>query len=274
MSKLPVALQVYSVRDEAERDFRGTMKKVKEIGYDGVELAGLYGLTPSEIKSVLNELDLIPVSAHVPYDELVDDTEKVIRDYKEIGCEYIAVPYMTEDTRPNTPKFPEVIEQITRIGRLCKDNGITLLYHNHDFEFVKMPDGSYGLDYLYDHVPADLLQTELDTCWVKVAGEDPVAYIEKYSGRSPVVHLKDFYIEGNPTKLYELIGIESEEKQEDSGYFEFRPVGHGMQDMPSILEAALKAGAKWVVVEQDESVGRPRLEAVEMSRKYLQSLGW
>jgi len=274
MSKLPVALQVYSVRDEAEKDFRGTMKKVKEIGYDGVELAGLYGLDPSEVKSVLNELDLIPISAHVPYNELVEETEKVIRDYKEIGCQYLVVPYMTEDMRPNTPGFPEVIEQVKRIGSLCKENGMTLLYHNHDFEFVKMPDGSYGLDYLYAHVPADLLQTELDTCWVKVAGEDPAAYVVKYSGRSPIVHLKDFYIEGNPRNLYQLIGIEEEEKKEDSGYFEFRPVGYGMQDMPSILDAALKAGAKWVVVEQDESVGRPRLEAVEMSRKYLQTLGW
>lgn len=274
MSRLPVALQVYSVRDEAENDFRSTMRKVKEIGYDGVELAGLYGLAPSEVKSVLDEFGLTPISAHVPYNELVEDIEKVIRDYKEIGCEYLAVPYMTEDMRPNTPKFPEVIEQITRIARVCKENGITLLYHNHDFEFVKMPDGNYGLDYLYSYIPADLLQTELDTCWVKVAGEDPVAYIEKYQGRCPVVHLKDFYMEGDPRNLYKLIGLESEEEQEDSGYFEFRPVGYGMQDMPAILEASLKSGAKWVVVEQDESVGRSRLEAVEMSLNYLKTLGW
>ena len=274
MSKLPVALQIYSVRDEAEKDFYATMERVKEIGYDGVELAGLYGLTPSKVKSILKEFDLIPISSHVPYDDMVDDIDKVIRDYTEIGCKYLAVPYMNEDMRPNTPKFPEVITQIERIGRACKENGITLLYHNHDFEFVKMTDGSYGLDYLYSSIPADILQTEIDTCWVKVAGEDPAAYVEKYSGRSPIVHLKDYYMEGRPSNLYQLIGIESTEQEEESGIFEFRPVGHGVQDMPSILDASLKAGAKWVVVEQDESEGRSRLEAVEMSMKYLKSLGW
>ena len=67
------------------------------------------------------------------------------------------------------------------------------LYHNHDFEFVKMPNGQYALDYIYTEIPADLLQTELDICWVKVAGEEPVDYIKKYAGRAPVVHLKDFY---------------------------------------------------------------------------------
>ncbi|MGI6039258.1 MAG: sugar phosphate isomerase/epimerase [Clostridiales bacterium] len=274
MKNLPVALQVYSIRDEAERDFRAAMEKVKEIGYDGVELAGLYNLAPSTVKAILEEFDLVPLSAHVPYDEMVEDIDKVIRDYSEIGCKYLVIPYMNDDMRPNTPKFPEVISEITRIGSVCKENGITLLYHNHDFEFVRMPDGSYGLDYLYANVPADFLQTEIDTCWVKVAGEDPAAYVEKYTGRSPIVHLKDFYMEGRPSNLYQLIGIESTKEEEESGIFEFRPVGHGVQDMPSILDASLKAGAKWVVVEQDESEGRTPLEAVELSRKYLKSLGW
>jgi sugar phosphate isomerase/epimerase len=81
-------------------------------------------------------------------------------------------------------------------------------------------------------------------------------------------------MEGRPSNLYQLIGIESTKEEEESGIFEFRPVGHGVQDMPSILDASLKAGAKWVVVEQDESEGRTPLEAVELSRKYLKSLGW
>lgn len=274
MKKLPVALQVYSIRDEATKDFRVAMSKVKEIGYDGVELAGLYGLPPATVKSILEEFDLVPISAHVPYNEMVEDIDKVIKDYKEIGCKYLVVPYMNEDMRPNTPKFPEVIKEIDRIGRACKENGITLLYHNHDFEFVKMPDGCYGLDYLYSHVPEDILQTEIDTCWVKVAGENPADYITKYSGRSPIVHLKDYYMEGRPSNLYKLIGIDSTEEDEETGVFEFRPVGHGIQDITSILDASLKAGAKWVVVEQDEPEVRSSLEAAEMSRKYLKSLGW
>ena len=78
MKTLPVAVQVYSVRDDAEKDFRGTMKKIKEIGYDGVELAGLYGLAPSEIKAAIEEAGLAAVSAHVPFQELVADMEGTI----------------------------------------------------------------------------------------------------------------------------------------------------------------------------------------------------
>ncbi len=273
MKNLPVAVQVYSVRGDAEKDFKGTMKKIKEMGYADVELAGLYGLEPEEVRAVLEEVGLVPVSAHVPFAELTADMVGTVAQYRHIGVKYIAIPYLTEEDRPGTEKFPENIETIKKLGRVCADAGITLLYHNHDFEFVRMPNGQYGLDYLYSEVPADLLQTELDICWVKVAGEEPVDYVKKYAGRAPVVHLKDFYKEGNPENMYELIGIENEKKAQ-TGKFEFRPVGHGMQDMPSILAASLDAGAEWVVVEQDQSYDTPALTAVQMSRDYLASLGW
>lgn len=275
MAKLPVAVQVYSVREDAEKDFKGTIQKIKDIGYDAVELAGLYGMSAQEVRKVLDEVGIRALSAHVPYVELIGDTEKTIDDYITIGCEYIAVPYLTEEYRPGTPEYPHVIEEIERIGRACKAKGVTLLYHNHDFEFAKMPDGQYALDYMYDAIPADLLQTELDICWVRVAGECPSAYIRKYAGRCPVVHLKDYYKEEGKEAgaMYELIGIDGE-KPKDQGAFEFRPVGYGHQDMPSVLDAAVASGAKWVVVEQDRSVGRTPMEAITLSREYLRQLGW
>ncbi len=273
MKTLPVAVQVYSVRDDAAADFAGTMKKIKEIGYDGVELAGLYGLSPAQIKSAIEEAGLVPLSAHVPFQELAADMEGVVSQYQEIGVKFIAIPYLTEEDRPGGEKFEKNIEVFGEIAKVCKAHGIQTLYHNHDFEFAKMPNGQYALDYIYSSIPADLLQTEVDTCWVKVAGEDPAAYIKKYTGRSPVVHLKDFLKEGKPANMYQLIGTDVEE-QESHGTFEFRPVGSGMQDFPPILEAAVEAGAQWVVVEQDQSVGRTPMQAITMSREYLKSLGW
>lgn len=274
MKTLPVAVQVYSVREDAERDFKGTMQMLKEMGYDAVELAGLYGMTAREVRAILDEVGIPAVSAHVPFHELTADLEKTVVDYAEIGVSYIAVPYLEEEDRPGTPKFEENLRQIEKIGKACKEKGIVTLYHNHDFEFVRMPNGEYGLDYIYSHVPAEFLQTELDTCWVKVAGEDPAAYVKKYSGRSPVVHLKDFYKEGKPANMYELIGTEVKKTEETGGVFEFRPVGSGLQAFPAILAASIEAGSKWVVVEQDQSIGRTPLEAVKMSRDYLKSLGW
>ncbi len=169
MKTLPVAVQVYSVRDDAERDFAGTMKKIKEIGYDGVELAGLYGLEPSVIKAAIEDAGLVALSAHVPFQELVADMEGTIQKYVEIGVKFIAIPYLMEEDRPGTPKFEGNVKLFEEIAKACKAKGIQTLYHNHDFEFAKMPDGRYALDYIYDTIPADLLQTELDTCWVKVA---------------------------------------------------------------------------------------------------------
>ncbi len=195
MKTLPVAVQVYSVREDAEKDFAGTMKKIKEIGYDGVELAGLYGLEPAAIKAAIEDAGLVALSAHVPFQELVADMEGTIQKYVEIGMK------------------------------------------------------------------------------VKVAGEDPAAYVKKYTGRSPLVHLKDFHKEGRPANMYQLIGTEVEE-QESHGTFEFRPVGHGDQDFPPILEASVEAGAQWVVVEQDQSNGRTPMEAITLSREYLKSQGW
>ena len=94
---LPVALQLYSVRGDLEADFLGTLCKVSELGYDGVEFAGLYGYEPAQIKNWCDSLGLVPISAHVPLAEMLADIDRVIADYKAIGCEYIAVPYVTEE---------------------------------------------------------------------------------------------------------------------------------------------------------------------------------
>ena len=273
---LPIGLQLYSVRNEMEKDFEGTLKKVAEMGYEGVEFAGLFDKSAAEIKALLEKYSLTAVSAHVPLAEMLADMDKVIATYKEIGCKYIAIPYVDECYRPGTPDYPETLKKIAELGKKAAEAGLTLLYHNHDFEFVKI-DGVYGLDVMYSTVPASYLQTELDTCWVNVGGEEPAPYILKYKGRTPVIHLKDFVMKGKdkPKKLYELIGIEDDTEAASEEDFSFKPVGYGVQDFPAILESAEKAGAKWVVVEQDSpDKGNTPLNAVKMSIDYLKKLGW
>ena len=272
MIKLPVAVQVYSIRDEAERDFKGTMKQVKAMGYDGVELAGLYGYSPEEIRDCLIEIGLIAISAHVPYEELIADTEATIDKYVTIGCEYIAIPYLIDEYRPGKGKFTEVIENIKRIGEMCKNKNVVLLYHNHEFEFTRMEDGRYALDYLYDTVSAEILQTEIDTCWVKVSGNNPAQYIRKYANRCPIIHLKD-YVGESSKHMYDLIGI-NDGKMKEINTFEFRPIGYGVQNFTEILEAALGAGSKWIVVEQDSHKERTAMENIKLSREYLTQVGW
>ena len=270
---LPVGLQLYSVRDDMAKDFKGTLQQVKAMGYDGVEFAGLFDNSPADVKAMCAEIGLNPISAHVPLADMLADVDKVIADYETIGCEYIVVPYVTEERRPGGDKFNQMIEEIRTIGAKCKEAGLTLLYHNHDFEFAKTESGEFGLDYLYANVSADLLQTELDQCWVRYAGQDPVAYLQKYEGRSPVVHLKDYYASGEQKEdPYALIGLNEGEKKENTA-FEFRPLGYGVQDVPALMKAAKHAGSKWLIVEQDQpSMGKTPLECVALSMETIQAI--
>ena len=269
--KLPIAVQLYSVRDEMEKDFCGTVKKIKDMGYEGVEFAGLFGKSGTEVKAICDEIGITTVSAHVPYYDMLDNPEAVLKDYRDMGCKYVAVPYLTEECRPGTEGWTSTVEGIRKIAEAAEKMGIQLLYHNHDFEFIKI-DGKYALDILYDTIPADLLKTEIDTCWVNVGGENPAEYIEKYSGRAPVVHLKDFHGSKGNGPLYKLIGIDDETEAVEST-FEFRPVGYGVQDWKKIVDAAEKAGAEWVVVEQDSpSMEKSPLECVQMSINYLKNM--
>lgn len=267
----PVALQVYTVRDDAKKNFYATLKKIKAMGYDGVEFAGLYHHTAEEVRDMCADIGLVPLSAHVPYLEMMGDPDGVMSQYATIGCQYIVIPYLTPEYRPGTDGFAQVVENAKMLGEIARKHGMTLLYHNHDFEFMKL-DGKYALDILYDSVPAELLQTELDVCWVNVGGENPVDYLLKYTDRAPVVHMKDFYGDRSDD-MYELIGIEKKAPTRPAN-FEFRPVGSGKQDVPAILDAAAKAGASWIVVEQDQpSMGLSALESAEKSRAYLKSIG-
>ncbi len=266
----PVAVQVYSVRDDAKADLRATLAKIKEMGYDGVEFAGLYGHSAADVKAMCAEAGLVPISAHVPYLDMLADPAGVLGTYAEIGCKFVAVPYLNPEYRPGTEAFPEVIKNIAMLGKVARDLGMTLLYHNHDFEFMKL-DGKYALDILYDEVPAEYLQSELDMCWVNVGGENPSEYLKKYTGRAPVVHLKDFWGEKSDD-MYELIGIEGKAPARPSG-FEFRPVGSGLQDFPSILAAAKDAGAEWVIVEQDKpSLDLTPMECIKKSIDYVKTI--
>ena len=268
--KFPIALQLYTVREDMATDFEGTLKKVKEMGYDGVEFAGLFGKTAAQVKEMCKKYDLVPVSAHVPFVDMMNNPA-LLEIYAEIGCEYVVIPYLTEEYRPGREKFHEVIEGAKFLGEKAKALGLKLAYHNHDFEFEKL-DGEYALDVLYKEVPVDLLQTQLDTCWVNVGGEDPVAYIRKYAGRADLVHLKDF-VGSKSENMYALIGIDEDKKKDTQGKFEFRPLGLGLQNFPAILKAAEDAGTKWVIVEMDSPcLNLSSAECAKKSIDYLKTL--
>jgi sugar phosphate isomerase/epimerase len=278
MKRLPVHLQLYSVAEDLEKDYFGVLEKVSEMGYDGVEFAGMFGgYSAKEIRGKADALGLEIISAHVNFDLLISDTEGAAAYHKALGCRYIVIPWIDAACLPGGEKWTEFRANILKVAEKLKAYDMQLLYHNHNFEFGKV-NGKYILDEFYDSIPADTLKVQLDTCWVTVGNEDAVAYIEKYAGRLPIVHLKDFTADRPAAvdeRLFALIGDaggDGSEKKQDLN-FDFRPVGHGKMNFPPIIDAAKKAGVGHVVVEQDRSTGRPALEAAKMSIEYLRSIG-
>ena len=242
-------MQVYSVRDAAETDFVQCMRDLKAMGYDGVELAGTYGMTVAQVKGILDEIGLTLVSAHVGADLMWDDA--LMADYAATGMPYIAVPWFH---KPTDPAFlADNIEKLRVLGARCRSFGLQMGYHNHDFELATVPDdGRCALEAYYDEIPADILKTQLDLAWVKAGGKDPVAFLRRFPDRAPTVHIKDY------------VGTFGTEN------FELCPVGEGTQDVPALLDAAREVGTQWLIVEQDQpNGGRTRMECAAKSAEYL-----
>jgi sugar phosphate isomerase/epimerase len=271
---MKIGYQLYSARADVERDWEGTIRKLKNMGYEGVEFAGYFGRGAEDVRAFLRGIGMQVASSHLPLRDMIADEDGAIAFHKALGCKHIAVPYLEEDRRPGAAGFADTIRRITAFAGKCKANGIQLLYHNHDFEFVQL-SGEYGLDFLYDAIDPALLMTELDTCWIRYAGEDPVEYLRKYRGRSPVVHVKDYVGVKGEGLPYALIGLEGEPAPAAAGTFQYKPLGYGCQDVGAILDAAEQAGAQWAIVEQDESTERSPLEDAQLSmetvRKWQQA---
>lgn len=272
MKKFPIALQLYSVRDYMERDLEGTIKAVAEMGYEGVEFAGLFGRTPAQIKAVCQEAGIRPLSAHVPFDDMKKDPEGVAAAYAEIGVMCVVIPWLGQEYLPGSEGYGEFCDVVRRMAGELKPYGIDLCYHNHDFEFEKV-DGKYKLDHIYDDNDASLLKAQIDTCWAEVGMGDPAKYLAKFVGRAPTVHLKDHAGEKSD-HMYALIGKDDDNDTSDKQEaFELRPVGYGKLDFPSILDVAGTVGAKWVIVEQDQaSMGKDSMGCAKMSLEYVRSI--
>lgn len=276
MKEFKVGLQLYSIREDMEKDMDEALRQVKEMGYDYVEFAGFYGKSASEVKALLDKHGLIAISAHQGFDPYFEKGQPAIDELKEIGVKYCAIPWYDVNKLKGTDGWDETVEKFTEYGKALKASGIQMMYHNHDFEFRKY-EGKFLLDWIYDTIPQDLIMPQIDTCWVHYAGYNPSEYIEKYAGRMKVLHLKDFVCKklgGGP--VYALIdsdgGDAKQASKEDNG-FEFRPVGSGIQDFRAILESAEKAGIDYVIVEQDGHPERSAMEDARISRDYLKKLG-
>lgn len=269
MKKFKVGVQLFSVRDKMAEDMDATLKAVKEAGYDYVEFAGFFDKPAEEVRALLDKYGLECVSVHLNAKMFLEDMEGWTKYLKVIGAKYYAIPHY--ELQEYVDNWDGTIAKFKKIAKALSDNGIQLLYHNHDFEFMKV-DGEYIIDKLYKEIPE--MNPEFDVCWVRYAKENPSEYLRKYNGRIKVVHFKDFKCEklgGGP--VYELIGkVDTKQQREDNG-FKFRPVGEGMQNWDEIISACNDVDADIVIVEQDSCYDEDSLNCITRSREFLKSKG-
>ncbi|MCQ2414321.1 MAG: sugar phosphate isomerase/epimerase [Clostridia bacterium] len=276
MKKFNVGIQLYGVREAMTADFEGTLKAIADMGYEYVEFAGYYGKTGEEIKAILDKYGLKCVSVHQGLDFFDENPEEKIKFLKTFGVKYNVIPWYKKDLLAGSPEWPATVERFNKIADLLAKNGMKLGYHNHDFEFEKV-DGKYIHDYIFEAVPEDKIEPELDTCWVHYAGIRPEDKIRQFKGRVTLVHLKDFVCKNLAAgPVYDLIdnsgkGTGAKGSREENG-FEFRPCGMGLQNFGNILAACEECGTETVIVEQDKTYdGMTELEAAKIARDYLKN---
>jgi sugar phosphate isomerase/epimerase len=242
---LPVALQLYSLREAASKDYAATVRKVAEFGYDGVESAGFPGTTPQAAGRLYRELGLKVPSAHTSM-PLGPQGQQIFDDMHAIGCERIITGFGPDQFK-TTDLIKASCDLFNQAYAACKANGFAFGLHNHWWEYQQV-DGRYVYRVMNELLDPGI-QLEIDTYWVKTAGVDPVAVVKELGARVTLLHIKD-----GPATTKEA---------------PMTAVGEGVLDFPAIIKAA--SHTEWLVVELDRCA-TDMFEAVRKSVEYLKKI--
>jgi len=246
-----IALQLYTMREPARQDLEGTLKRVRDIGWEYVQWSGMPDLPAEQIRKALNAAGLKAIAAHCSVESFENDFEGAVRFWKTVGALDVAPGGMMADCRETLDAWLRGAKRLDTLGARLRAVGMRLSYHNHASEFEKFEgDPRCALDILYEETQAANLFAEFDTAWVQVGGADLAAYLRKYKGRCPVIHVKDLAAERRQDRVW------------------FPPLGQGVLDWPTIFNAAREAGVEWYVYEQDTCDGDP-INAARISLEFL-----
>jgi sugar phosphate isomerase/epimerase len=241
-----VGLQLYTVRSLMERDVTGTLEQVAEIGYREVEFAGYYDQPLDQLRQLLDRLELTAPSAHFPFEALEGEQwERTRETAQALGHSYLVIPWIPADARRSLDDYRRVAARLEETGARVAEAGLRLAYHNHEFEFEPI-DGAIPYDILAGTDP-DLVALQLDLFWIRQAGQDPVAYFDRYPGRFPSVHVKDMTADGTMVD-----------------------VGSGVIDWRGIFAHADTAGIRHYFVEHDDPADP--LASIRNSYRHLSRL--
>ncbi len=272
---LPVGIQLYAVRTPLAADPAGTLAKLHEIGYREVETAGFAGRSAAEFRKLLDAAGLACPSAHLQF-KSGDDPSPAFAAAHALGATYAVSSALWAGVKFELPmpangsplaNLPTTAEDFKRlasvmneIGRKAQQSGLRYAYHNHNVEFVRLVDGSYGYDILLKETDPASVFFEADCGWFSVAGADPVAYFQTYPGRFRMIHVKDFRaMQGHSIAL------------SGAGRPEGIELGEGFVQYKRIFDAGKKAGIEHAFAEQEEPYRHSQLESAAVDYKFLAS---
>lgn len=234
-------LQLFSVRDSAEKDFEGTVKKVAQLGYASVEFAGFFGRTPEQILNMLKENNLKIAGTHSAFDDLVNDFDATAAYHKAIGNKNYIIPGYDLTSQDKIDYF---VKTVKPINEKLSDMGINLMFHNHHREFLPNEDGSVAYEQLLYRTD---ISFEVDTYWAFVGMKNPIELLKRLGDRVKMIHLKD--------------GM-----AEPAGY----PLGMGEAPVKEVWKAASEL--KLPMVVESETCTPSGLEEAEICINYLKGL--
>ncbi|MDP2378507.1 sugar phosphate isomerase/epimerase [Reyranella sp.] len=240
-------LQLFTVRDALAADPDGTLRRVADTGYREVELAGLAGMTAAAFQQRLKRHGLAVPSIHVGYDNLRGDLGGIVREAFAFGTSFVVCPSIDAEERRTADDWKRVCRTLAQAGRAVRSHGLTLAYHNRDYEFVLFADGATPFDLLLRETDPEDVKLELDVYWAARGGLDPVRCLRDNASRIALLHLKDLGQNGATVEL-----------------------GAGVLAMEPIVRAALAIGTKHMFVEQDDSADPMR--SIGISLKFLEGL--
>jgi len=250
--RIPVGVQLWTLRKEMAEDPAGTLGRVAEIGYQGVELWFQKWPEAAELKKMVADSGLRIASAHVNLKDLLDDFPRVADYHRTIGNQTLVIPYIPNYAGLSQDDWRRTIDEIRHAARTGTEAGFQVLYHNHDFEFTTKVGDVEVFDRIFGAIDAKVLGAEIDVFFVADVGRDPAALLRKFAGRLKRVHLKERAKPGSKFKNTEL--------------------GRGTIDWTAVLAAAAEAGTEWYLVEQN-CEDRPALESIRISYEFLRERG-
>jgi len=278
-----IGVQAMMLKDSfAEIGAFETLRKVSAIGYNAVEISQIpmTAENVAELDRSRSELgmDIAALSVAMetpkgrPGDSLQDHFDKIVDDAKRLDSKLLRIGMLPFPAMKSIGAVIDFAKQANDYAERLQEQGLGLYYHNHHIEFAKF-DGKFMLDIIAENSPA--MGMEIDVHWVQRGGLDPVRTLEKYAGRTAMVHLKDYRIGQLPQSAFGLLdsGDVMGFMAEFKNVVQFAEVGEGNLDFPSIIPAAQAAGAEYMLVEQDELYGRTVWDALQTSHDNLEAMG-